>query len=81
MRSWRSAIEKCSSTAGPPLGKVQLCGKKFGGLFSVERKWESSTWLNEVGRVVLGGSKLGGFNGWNEVGRVLIDGTKLRGFY
>jgi len=48
----------------------------------MERRWEGSTRWNEVGSVLLGGTKMGGFylverrwagsTRWNEVGRVLL---------
>jgi len=80
MRSWRSSIERCS-TDGPPLGKFLLGGKKFGGLFLVERSWERFTRCNEHGRVLLDGTKLGGFYLMERSWEGSTKWTKLGGFH
>jgi len=55
----------------------------------VEQSWESSARWNEVGGILLGGTKLGEFylverswkssTRWNEVGGILLGGTNLVG--
>jgi hypothetical protein len=75
-------MTRCSSTEGPPLGEVLLVGKKFGGLFSVERRWESSIRWKEVGGGgLISGTKLGGFYLVERSWEVLIGGRKSGTFY
>jgi len=60
--------------------RVLLGGTTLVGFHLVEQSWEGSIWWKEVGRVLLGGKKLGDSTWWKEVGRVLFGGTKLGEF-